>query len=417
MLGLFRFSRSATRFSKVSYSPPVTPFSRRAFEKRTKIPECGFHTTRPRAAIPPIILIVLRPVLRVVAFLAGRNFRKWWRSLPKNQRQYYWSRIKENKWSIAGGGAISSAMAYWFYVSHLEFEPITGRERFSIVSPKQIQELSQLEFQAICLEFANRIIPTHHPYYTRVKRVANRLLLANKHLPQVYTKTWTITVLDDPGNMNAFVLPNGNIFVFTGMLNICTTDDELGMVLGHEISHCLLGHAGENVSREHLLESIKLVLIALAWAILPSDLLSLLGYSVGAGAVNATLRYPYSRLLENEADQVGIHLAAKACFDVRAAVAFWAKMDLIHEYDQPSSLEWLSTHPSHKTRQAKIEEQLPDAINFRKYCKCPDLPARDPRQELESFRKSMLEGMHKTMPVGVILVVPDMAAHATGKES
>lgn len=54
-----------------------------------------------------------------------------------------------------------------------------------------------------------------------------------------------------------------------------------------------------------------MVLIALAWAILPSDLLSLLGYSVGAGAVNATLRYPYSRLLENEADQVGIHLAAK----------------------------------------------------------------------------------------------------------
>ncbi len=118
------------------------------------------------------------------------------------------------------------------------------------------------------------------------------------------------------------------------MLDICTTDDELGMVLGHEISHCLLGHAvscnlhwpnlyalttrfyliieqAENVSREHLLEAIKLVLIALAWAFLPSDILSLLGYGVGAGAVNATLRYPYSRNLENEADQVGIHLAAK----------------------------------------------------------------------------------------------------------
>ena len=68
------------------------------------------------------------------------------------------------------------------------------------------------------------------------------------------------------------------------------------------------------MSREHLLESIKLVLIALAWAILPSDILSLLGYGIGAGAVNATLRYPYSRHLENEADQVGIHLAAKVRF-------------------------------------------------------------------------------------------------------
>lgn len=68
---------------------------------------------------------------------------------------------------------------------------------------------------------------------------------------------------------------------------------------------------GENVSREHLLECFKLLLITLAWAILPSDLLSLLGYSVGAGAVNATFRYPYSRQLENEADVIGIQLAAK----------------------------------------------------------------------------------------------------------
>nr|CAH0110056.1 unnamed protein product [Daphnia galeata] len=413
MLGLFRCVRSVPRFSQVQNYPLVT---RRSLEKRNNI-ECGFHTTSPRAAIPPVVLIVLRPVLRVVAFVAGRNFRKWWRSLPKDKRQYYWSKIKENKWNIAGGGGVASAMAYWFYISHLEVEPITGRERFSIVSPKQIQELSQLEFDAICVEFANNILPINHPYYARVKRVANRLLHANKHLPQIYTKTWTITVLDDSKNMNAFVLPNGNIFVFTGMLNICTTDDELGMVLGHEISHCLLGHAGENVSREHLLESIKLVLIALAWAILPSDILSLLGYGIGAGAVNATLRYPYSRHLENEADQVGIHLAAKACFDVRAALAFWAKMDVIHEFDQFDSLEWLSTHPSHKTRHAKIEEQLPDAISFRKYCKCPDLPARDPRQELESFRRSISDSRTFKPPVGVFLTVPDMANSAVGRES
>ena len=166
MLGLFRCVRSVPRFSQVQNFPLVT---RRSLEKRNNISECGFRTTSPRAAIPPVVLIVLRPVLRVVAFVAGRNFRKWWRSLPKNKRQYYWSKIKENKWNIAGefflcvtcqesyfktilllgGGGVASAMAYWFYMSHLEVEPITGRERFSIVSPKQIQELSQLEFDAV----------------------------------------------------------------------------------------------------------------------------------------------------------------------------------------------------------------------------------------------------------------------------
>lgn len=59
---------------------------------------------------------------------------------------------------------------------------------------------------------------------------------------------------------------------------------------------------------------MKLILITLAWAILPSDLLSLMGYGIGAGAVNATLRYPYSRQLENEADRIGILLAAKVFF-------------------------------------------------------------------------------------------------------
>lgn len=42
-------------------------------------------------------------------------------------------------------------------------------------------------------------------------------------------------------------------------------------------------------------------------------------------------------------------------------------MDIVQEMDE--SVEWLSTHPSHKTRQGNIEGQLPDAIDFRKYCK------------------------------------------------
>ncbi len=70
-----------------------------------------------------------------------------------------------------------------------------------------VRAFSVLFILQICVEFANQIVPIHHPYYARVKQVANRLLVANKQLPQIYTKTWTITVLDDPRNVNAFVLP------------------------------------------------------------------------------------------------------------------------------------------------------------------------------------------------------------------
>ena len=67
----------------------------------------------------------------------------------------------------------------------------------------------------------------------------------------------------------------------------------------------------ENVTREHLLEGIKVLLIGLLFAVLPSDILGFLGYSFSSGVANTVLHYPYSRLLETEADEVGLHLAAK----------------------------------------------------------------------------------------------------------
>ena len=113
------------------------------------------------------------------------------------------------------------------------------------------------------------------------------------------------------------------------MLALCTSDDELGIILGHEMAHSLLGHAvrtfissryqynlsfclqAENVTRENVIDSAKMVILFLLSAVLPTDLLTWLAYAVGAGFFTATLRYPYGRSLEEEADEVGLQLAAK----------------------------------------------------------------------------------------------------------
>jgi len=378
-----------------------------------------FHISPPRKALPPVILVIIRPVLKGLAFLAGRNIRKWWRALPKEKKAVHWSRVKEKKWKIAGGASVSSVLAYCYYISHLEITPITGRERFTVVSSKQIQEFSNIEFKMLCEAYADHIVNTSHGHYTRISKVVNRLLKANTDLPQVYTKKWTITVLDDPNSINAFVLPNGNIFVFSGMLALCTSDDELGIILGHEMAHSLLGHAAENVTRENVIDSAKMVILFLLSAVLPTDLLTWLAYAVGAGFFTATLRYPYGRSLEEEADEVGLQLAAKACFDVRAASAFWAKMDALEGLEDDEKIDWLSTHPSHKARQQNIENQLHRANNLRRTCQCPDLPASDPRKEVEAFREAVLQArmngksvlmvpqvVENEKPVAIILSVP-----------
>lgn len=73
-----------------------------------------------------------------------------------------------------------------------------------------------------------------HPLYDRVEKVVNRILNSNQDISNIGTKNWTISVVEDDVQ-NAFVLPNGNIFIFTGMLEICDNDDQLAMILAHEM--------------------------------------------------------------------------------------------------------------------------------------------------------------------------------------
>jgi predicted Zn-dependent protease len=55
-------------------------------------------------------------------------------------------------------------------------------------------------------------------------RVASRILSSNSDLKEIGSRKWTVTVIDR-GDKNAFVLPTGNIFVFSGMLDLCMNDD------------------------------------------------------------------------------------------------------------------------------------------------------------------------------------------------
>ena len=68
--------------------------------------------------------------------------------------------------------------------------------------------------------------------------MVTRILKSNEDIPNIRKKNWTISVVEEEVQ-NAFVLPNGNIFVFTGMLEICDNDDQLAMVLSHEMGNCV----------------------------------------------------------------------------------------------------------------------------------------------------------------------------------
>lgn len=151
--------------------------------------------------------------------------------------------------------------------------------------------------------------------------------------------SWFGYLLTKGVEMNAFVLPGGKVFVYSGILPIAANDDMLAAILGHEIAHNVAKHQAEGLSSMVILAPIR---FAFTW-------LDYTGYTFGLGrflgdlALEFGLMMPASRKQESEADYIGLMMMAKACYDPKAAVKVWQRMEAAKESDIP---QWLSTHPS-----------------------------------------------------------------------
>jgi predicted Zn-dependent protease len=187
------------------------------------------------------------------------------------------------------------------------------------------------------------------PQLERVRAVAQRLIPhALAWNPRAATWRWEVNLIRT-NSVNAFCMPGGKIAVFTGIMGqLQLTDDELAMVIGHEMAHALREHARERIAKSAATN---------IGANIISQVLGLgqLGQTLtGYGAQLLSLRF--SRGDESEADLVGMEIAARAGYDPRAAISLWQKMGRASKNAPP---EWLSTHPSGASRIAELERNLP----------------------------------------------------------
>jgi predicted Zn-dependent protease len=146
--------------------------------------------------------------------------------------------------------------------------------------------------------------------------------------------------------------------VYTGILPLTQTETGLAVVLGHEISHALLNHGQQRMSGNVLQQLGKVGLaVGLELAGVSSDAQALARLAYGIGSeLGGTL--PFSRSHESEADRYGIILMAIAGYTPDEAVPFWERMAANGGAGSP---EFLSTHPSDKTRIKKLRGWVPDA--------------------------------------------------------
>lgn len=161
-------------------------------------------------------------------------------------------------------------------------------------------------------------------------------------------RVWEVQVFQDD-QVNAFALPGAKIGVYTGLLKVAATQDQLAAVIGHEVSHVLANHSGERVSQQMMAQGLSQA----AGAVTGVDP-QLFGI-----ASNVFYTLPGSRTQESEADLLGLDLMARAGFDPRQAVTLWQNM-MNASGDKPPEL--LSTHPSDQTRISQIQQRLPQDI-------------------------------------------------------
>ena len=195
-----------------------------------------------------------------------------------------------------------------------------------------------------------------YPQLKRLRAIADRLIPFTTQWNSDSRKwKWEINLIGSK-QINAWCMPGGKIAFYTGILEqLQLNDDEVAMIMGHEMAHALREH-----SRERLAKS-KATSMGLSVA---SQLLGLgqMG-DVAANLGTQLLSLKYGRDDETEADLVGLEIAARGGFKPEASVQLWKKM-MAANGGGKGQLSFLSTHPSGNNRIQELEANLPKVAHL-----------------------------------------------------
>ncbi len=216
------------------------------------------------------------------------------------------------------------------------------------------QQYAQLQSGAAA---KGALAPPDHPQVKRLRAIAQRIIpFAQAWNPRAKDWKWEVNLIGSD-QINAFCMPGGKIAFYTGILTrLKLSDDEVAMVMGHEVAHALREHARERMGKSAVTRGAAAILggiVSYKYGVDPN-----IADAVSRGGANL-LTLNFSREDESEADLVGMELAARAGFDPRAGVSLWKKMSAANKGAPP---QWLSTHPSGASRIEEIQRNLPKVL-------------------------------------------------------
>jgi len=237
---------------------------------------------------------------------------------------------------------------------------VGGNSAFSKLVPAESVERSATQQYAQLLQQAasqNALGPKDSAQVKRLRAIAQRIIpFAVVWNPRARDWQWEVNLIGSR-QVNAFCMPGGKIAFYSGILSqLKLSDDEVAMVMGHEVAHALREHARKRMGKSAVTQGAARLGGAVVASVLGID--PRLTDAAARGGANL-LTLEFSREDESEADLVGMELAARAGYDPRAGVTLWQKMGAANKNAPP---QWLSTHPSGKSRIKEIEANLPKVL-------------------------------------------------------
>ena len=164
---------------------------------------------------------------------------------------------------------------------------------------------------------------------------------------------WEVVLVDNKEVKNAWCMPGGKMAVYSGILEIANNEGSLAALMGHEIAHAVARHGSERASQGLILDlgtmAVEKLLIGRP---LTGDSRKLYDYFTTFGVM-----LPFSRSHEAEADYLGLVFMHFAGYDLDESYKMWERMDKLNSGNRTP--EFLSTHPSSKTRIENIKKWIP----------------------------------------------------------
>jgi metalloendopeptidase OMA1, mitochondrial len=262
--------------------------------------------------------------------------------------------------------------AGYYWISNRSVDPLTGETVLidKSITPDDEKALGLQAYQE--LQQSEQFVDPNDPNARAVRAIAQRLIakipevedaLAAEHGGQAQhierTFDWDVNLIQSE-QVNAFCLPGGKMAVYTGLIPVAQNQDAMAVVMGHEITHALLRHGAQRMTEQKLAQIGQM-----AGAMSGMDQQQMQAVMAVYGYGRAL---PYARKQETQADEMGLMLAAAACFNPQEAVPLWQRMtEASGGREQP---EFASTHPNPGTRIENLQALMPKAMAYReKFCK------------------------------------------------